>query len=179
MSKHFTVNRIAILSILIALCHIGRLAFQFIPNVQPVTTILIIIALTLGTIDGVVVASMSILISNMLLGMGPWTIYQIITYAAIMLITGSLKPVYEGLSDHTKVRGLVFALYAGVAGMMYGFIISIFSANMFGIQNFWVYYIQGVSFDLMHAVGNVAFFLVLEPILDPIIQKRLRGYTLC
>lgn len=43
---------------------------------------------------------------------------------------------------------------------------------MFGVVNFWVYYAQGITFDLMHAAGNVAFFLVLEPTLVPIIQKR-------
>ena len=56
MSKYFTVKRLAVLALLTALCHIGRIAFQFIPNVQPVTVILIIITLTMGTLDGLLVA---------------------------------------------------------------------------------------------------------------------------
>ncbi|HBY89910.1 MAG: ECF transporter S component [Ruoffia tabacinasalis] len=172
MSKYFTVKRLAVLALLTALCHIGRIAFQFIPNVQPVTVILIIITLTMGTLDGLLVAITSMVISNMLLGMGPWTLYQIMAYGIIVLLTSALKALYNRLKDHQSARRVIFALFAGATGLIYGFVISLFSSQMFGVVNFWVYYAQGITFDLMHAAGNVAFFLVLEPTLVPIIQKR-------
>ena len=42
---NFGVRRLALLSILTALCYVGRMMFQFIPNVQPVTAVLIILTL--------------------------------------------------------------------------------------------------------------------------------------
>lgn len=175
MSKFFTVQRLTALALLTAVCYIGRIAFQFIPNVQPVTAILLLITLLMGTWDGIIVASGSMVISNMLLGMGPWTLYQILTYAMIMAVTGGLRKFYVGLETDAVKRRVIFALYAGFTGLLYGFLISFFSANLFGITNFWVYYLQGLSFDVLHAIGNVGFFLVLEPTLGPLIQKRMHG----
>lgn len=171
-TKYFTVQRIAILASLTALCHVGRLMLQFIPNVQPMTTILLIITLTMGTIDGLVVALLSLLLSNMFLGMGPWTMTQFIAFAVVILLTGCLRPLYRSQKLATWARRSLFIGYAFLTGLLYGFIISIVSTQMFGIQNFWVYYLQGISFDLLHAFGNAGFFLLLDPILSPLINRR-------
>lgn len=173
MSKYFTVRRLTILALLTALCHIGRIAFQFLPNVQPVTAIIIIITLTMGTIDGIIVASTSMLLSNILLGTGPWTIYQILSFSIIVLIFGLLRKGYQGMESRPFLRRLLFSIVSGAAGLLYGFVISFLSAQLFGMANFWVYYIQGLSFDLMHMVGNIIFFAILEPTLGPIINKYL------
>lgn len=174
MSRYFTVNRIALMSILIALTHIGRLSFQFIPNIQPVTTLLIIISLTIGPVEGAIIAVLSILLSNLFLGMGPWAFTQMISYIVIMIITGCLRPVYAKMDKNPVSRRVIFSLYAGLTGLLYGFIISVLSAYLLDIQNFWVYYLQGATFDFMHTVGNIAFFLVLEPVLVPLIMKQLK-----
>ena len=80
----FGVRRLALLSILTALCYVGRMMFQFIPNVQPVTAVLIILTLTLGMTDGFIVAILSIVLTNFLLGMGPWTIAQIASFGVLI-----------------------------------------------------------------------------------------------
>lgn len=169
---YFTVRRLSMLAALTALCHVGRLLFQVIPNVQPMTTILLLIALTIGTVDGMIVAGASLVISNIYLGMGPWTIYQLFTYLLIMVLTGAMRPLYRKLADYPVIRRIIFAVYALLVGFLYGFIISIFSARMYGVSNFLVYYLQGVSFDVLHAVGNAGFFIILEPILVPLMTKR-------
>lgn len=169
---YFTVQRLSMLAVLTALCHVGRVVFQVIPNVQPMTTILLLIVFTLGTVDGMIVAGASLMISNIFLGMGPWTIHQFITYMIIMLLTGALRPLYAKLDRHPLIKRVVFAAYALAVGFLYGFIISMFSARLYGVSNFWVYYLQGVSFDVLHAVGNAGFFIILEPILVPLINKR-------
>lgn len=173
MNKQLTVNRLTILALLTALCHIGRIAFQFLPNVQPVTTIIILITLTMGMADGIFVSATSMILSNILLGMGPWTIYQILSYMIVVLVVGSLKKPYAQLKRRKHLRRGIFALVSGGAGLLYGFVISIMSAQLFSVVNFWAYYIQGLSFDLMHMLGNIIFFLLLEPVLGPIIQKRM------
>lgn len=169
--KHFTVYRIAILSLFIALAYIGRIMFQFIPNVQPVTAIILIITLTMGWIDGLVVGAMSIVLSNVLLGMGPWTIAQIISYSVIVLLTAMfLGKFYR---KDFPLKWLFFALFAFLMGMLYGFIISVISVNLYGINHFWAYYLRGIPFDLAHGFGNFAFFIILEPILSKLIQSSV------
>lgn len=164
--KHsFSVKRLALLSILVALCYVGRVVFQFLPNVQPMTVILLLITLHLGTRDGLLVTVMSLLLSNLVLGMGPWIFYQIFTYAIIIGITGTfLRPLYK-----RKRAKFLLTAFSFVAGILYGFVISIFSSRMFGMTNFWAYYMMGFPFDLMHAFGNAVFYLILDPILTPLI----------
>ncbi|UDM81025.1 ECF transporter S component [Vagococcus fluvialis] len=143
----------------------GRLLFQSIPNVQPLTTIIIICTLVFGFYFGSTVAILSIMISNLFLGMGIWTIAQIVAFLSICLITFVLKPIL------TKMPLLVLAIFAGLMGYWFGFIISLVQAPFFGIQKFWIYYLQGVSFDTFHAVGNTIFFLILYPVLTPLLNK--------
>ncbi|NLB98208.1 MAG: ECF transporter S component, partial [Lactobacillales bacterium] len=82
-TKRFDAKHIALLSILVALNYVGRVVFQFLPNVQPMTAILLILTLYLGVWDGLIVATLSLILSNMILGMGPWTFAQLFSYAVI------------------------------------------------------------------------------------------------
>ena len=95
-SSYFNVNRIALLAILTAFITVGRIGFAlpFLPNIQPMTALLIIIALNIGIIDGLVVSVLSMFLTNLILSMGPWTIFQILSFALIILLTGILKYFY-------------------------------------------------------------------------------------
>lgn len=156
---------------LTTLCYVSRLMFQFLPNVQPVTVILIILTLTLGVVDALIVSLLSILISNINLGMGVWTIAQIVSFSLIVMMTGLLiKPIFK------KLPFFILIIYAVFTGYAYGFIISLVQAPFFGIQNFWVYYLSGLSFDTLHAFGNGIFYLLLAPILFPLLTKSLEKY---
>ena len=73
-----TTRRISLLSLLIALSVVGRLAFQFVPNIQPMTAIIIITSILIRPINGIIVAVLGCFVSNLLLGMGMWTIWQAI-----------------------------------------------------------------------------------------------------
>lgn len=166
-----STKRIALLGLLTAFSHVGRLIFAPIANVQPVTVILILLTLHLGVVDALVVAVLSILVSNITLGMGVWTIGQIGSYAVIILLTALVKQVKDYFPE------IILALYSGFTGYLYGFLISIFSTLVYQLPNFWVYYIQGVPFDTMHAVGNFFFYLILSPVLSQIIQKMFKKYS--
>ncbi|MCA9766509.1 MAG: ECF transporter S component [Carnobacterium sp.] len=169
--RQFSVQRLTLLAMLTTLCYVSRLVFQFLPNVQPVTVILIILTLTLGVIDALIVALLSILISNIHLGMGVWTIAQIVSFSFIVIMTGLLiKPIFK------KLPFVIVTIYAVFTGYAYGFIISLVQAPFFGIQKFWIYYLSGLSFDTLHAFGNGVFYLLLAPILFPLLTKSLEKY---
>lgn len=170
-SGYFTVNRIALLAIMTAFVTVGRLGFALpvLPNIQPMTALLIIITLNIGVIDGLVVSVLSLLLTNLFLGMGPWTIFQMIGFIIIVLITGGLKYFYSFGSLSNRI---LFAIWALLSGYLYGLILSILSSYLYGVSNFLVYYMNGIPFDTLHAMGNLVFFLILEPIIVPIIRKK-------
>ena len=145
--------------------------FHFIPNVQPVTAVLIILTLTLGMADGFIVAILSIVLTNFLLGMGPWTIAQIASFGVLIVVTGLIiKPFYS--TSKKRNRRILFALFAFFGGLLYGFVISLLTVKMMGITSFWAYYIAGIPFDFMHGMGNAGFYLILEPILAPLLLAQ-------
>lgn len=159
-------RRIALLGVLTALVYTGRIFFSFLPNVQPMTTILILITLTLGTREGLIVALLSIFISNMSLGMGVWTIAQLASFSFVILMTAVLKKFYK------KLPSVVMASYCGLTGMVYGLVISLVQAPFFGWASFIPYYLSGLPYDMYHAFGNFFFYLILAPILIPILLQK-------
>ena len=174
---YFTVNRIALLAVMTAFVSVGRLVFALpvLPNVQPMTALLILITLNIGTLDGLVVSVLSLLITNLILGSGPWTIMQMASFALIIFITTLLKIFY---SYGRLSNRLFFSLWAGAAGFLYGFLISYMSFQLYGLTNFWVYYMNGLPFDILHAVGNSIFFFILEPIIVPVIRRKFHKETI-
>ncbi|WP_443473518.1 ECF transporter S component [Jeotgalibaca sp. A122] len=167
--KRYDAKHIALLAILVALNYVGRVVFQFLPNVQPMTAILLILTLYLGLGDGLIVAGLSLFLSNMIMGMGPWTFAQLFSYAVIILFTGIvLRPIH---GNKTKWLFVLFALFSG---FFYGFVISLVSYKTYGMTNFWAYYTLGLPFDFAHAVGNAGFYIILEPILRPLFEKYIK-----
>lgn len=165
-SRRYDARHVALLAILTALCYVGRLVFQFLPNVQPMTAILLLLTIHMGMADGLIVASLSLFLSNMLLGMGPWTFTQLASFGLLILLTGLvMRPLYG------KVHKLFFVLFAFSSGLLYGFVISVLSAQIYGITSFWPYYLYGLPFDAAHALGTAVFYVVLEPILSPLFIK--------
>lgn len=171
MQSRMGVRRVALLAMLTAVTHVSRLAFQFLPNVQPVTAILLILTFTLGVKDALIVAILSILLSNLTLGMGVWTFAQIASFAVVILLTSLLKPIRQ------KIPFFIQIFFAGLMGYVYGFIISLVQAPFFGIQNFWVYYMSGLPFDTFHALGNAGFYAVLWPLLVPLLTKFMNKFN--
>lgn len=155
------------IAMLSSLSFVGRIMFTFLPNVQPTTVIILLVTLYLGTVDGLLVAIISIFMSNIYLGMGPWTLAQLISFGALVTVIHLCKKV----SLDTKYYPVV-ALFLG---LLYGFVISLIQAPFFGWISFFPYYISGLPYDFNHAVGNYVFFIILHPPLSKILKNQKRN----
>ena len=167
----FSIRKITLIALLSTLAYIGRLLFAWIPNVQPVTVILLIITLEMGLVEGILTASLSMILSNIFLGMGPWTLYQIASFAIVILVFFCLKPLWRQTWKQPLLKLTFFTIMAGLTGYLYGFVISIFSVYFYHIPKFWVYYFQGLPFDTLHALGNIGFWILLSPLIATYYSK--------
>lgn len=162
------VHRLSILSLWSATAIVGRVLCSGLPNVQPVTVMIILATPLFGLGNGILVALLIMLHSNILLGFGLWTVAQILSYALIVLITGFLERFFTQRWPWLEV------LWAGLAGYLYGFIISLLMLFVFGLKTpFWPYYLNGLPFDTLHALGNIGFMLVLRPVVRRLLKERL------
>ena len=155
----FSVQEIAYLALLVAASVVGRTLFQPLPNVQPMTAIFLLVALYLGCVRGLIVALLSLLITNFYMGMGIWTIAQAVSYTVVILMRSGLRHV--PIVKRSLILQVIFSI---LAGFLYGFVVSLLSVYLLGLPSFWGYYLQGISFDTLHAVGNGCFYGLLAPI---------------
>ena len=129
-------RKITFLALLASATIVGRIFFQSLPNVQPVTAVLIFSTIYLGITEAMLLNIIIITISNIYLRFGVWTIYQIASYSTIILIASFLSYI-----SIFKDKLLLQTIFSFLSGFIYGFIISILSALFFSkVSNFWVYY---------------------------------------
>ncbi|MFD1449959.1 ECF transporter S component [Oceanobacillus sojae] len=155
--------KLTLLALLAALAVVGRYAFQFLPNVQPITAIIILTGIFLGPVSSVILSVLVVFLSNMLLGMGIWTVWQIISWCLIGLTAGIIGIIWK------KVPLLFIILFSMFSGYFYGFIISLTTFQVTG--HFWPYYLAGLPFDTAHAIGNGVFILLLYPLLHGLFKR--------
>ena len=157
---------IVVLSVVATL---GRALFTFAPNIQPVTAIVIIAGIVFGSQAGFVTGALCALASNMIMGQGPWTPWQMIAWGLIGYIAGVMEstPVFK-----SKV---IVLIYGFVVSIIFGWIMNLWNVYGFVEDASWGAYLTscGLSFyfDLMHAASTVAFLLL---ILLPWKKKLLR-----
>jgi|SRR5690625_502001 len=158
-----SVYRLTLLAILAALGVVGRSLFVFLPNVQPVTAIIIIAGIILGPFSAFILAFLITFLSNMLLGMGIWTVWQVISWGIIGLLSGIIGKIFKSIPIY------MIAFMALFSGYFYGFIISLTTYQVTG--KFWPYYMLGIPFDTYHAIGNVVFVILLYPVIKYLMNR--------
>ena len=133
----------------------GRILLDPIPNVQPVTVLVLLAGAYYGAPRALALAAIVALASNvMYLGHGPWTIFQAIGWGAIGLV-GALSAnliVVEG-----RVRIGHLAVIAALSGVAFNWFVSLSILLDVGSSMLVPYLLNGLVFDLYHMAGNVLF----------------------
>jgi len=150
---------IVVMSVIASL---GRAVFTFAPNIQPVTAIVIVSGIVFGSQAGFLTGALTALTSNMFMGQGPWTPWQMLAWGLIGWAAGLLQktPVFK--------RDVFVFIYGFIASFMFGWIMNIWHVIGFaqgsGWEAFAVIFGSSVYFDLTHAISTTVFLgLVLIP----------------
>ena len=138
-----------------------RVLMQPLPNVQPVTVAALLVGAHLGAKRGVAFAILVTLLSNLLIGHGWWTLFQAIGWSTIAVL-GARATLFEN-GELNLPRLCVFA---AVSAPVFGLIstLSLITSELTFTQ-FLVLLGQGMPFDAIHALGNVAFAVWMGPVL--------------
>jgi len=148
----------------------GRVLLDPIPNVQPVTVIVLLAGIHFGATRSIALATAVALGSNLIMGHGLWSFYQAIGWSAVG-IAGAL------LADRLYVDGrLALPALAGVAAISafaFDWIVSLSALHSLSADVFLVYLMAGIPYDLLHAVGNVAFVAWLANSLSDIMTRHV------
>ncbi|MGN0624575.1 MAG: ECF transporter S component, partial [Oscillospiraceae bacterium] len=168
-------RELVIISVLCALAVAGRAAFYMLPQFKPVMAIVIISGAAFGGETGFLVGALTMLVSNMFFGQGPWTPWQMFA----MGITGFLAGVLfqKGLLGRNKSAMAVFGLFAAV--VIYGGIMNPASAVMAHLPLnkgiLLTYYAAGLPMDIVHGVSTMLFLFVgAKPMLEKLDRVKIK-----
>ncbi|OTN75900.1 hypothetical protein A5886_000976 [Enterococcus sp. 8G7_MSG3316] len=169
----FPIRRITHLALFSAACIVGRLSFTWLPNVQPMSAILLLLVCYGSYSDAMIVAVIGLLGTNLYLGMGSWTISQLVAFTCMVTFFYIVTRL-----PFVKRHIMCQAVLAFLSGMLYGFFVSLVEVYLYQLPSFWAYYLQGIVFDMLHGSGNLVFYLLLTPVYRRLFQPvaaRIKG----
>lgn len=150
-----TTESIVLLAILIATASIGRLILISIPSVNLQSFIVIMVGIVFGKKEGFIVGSLSALVTAMILGIGPWVVFQMIGWGLMGLTAGLIAE---------KLDNIVFRVAFGLAwGLLYGWIADlsgIFYLGSINLGSVLGLFISSFPFDMLHGVSNAVLWAV-------------------
>jgi len=148
----------------------GRVLLDPIPNVQPVTVIVLLAGIHFGAPRAVALAVAVALCSNVLLGHGLWSLYQAVGWSAIG-VTGAALSNRLYVDGRMAIRAL--AASAVVSAFAFDWIVSLSALHSVSSEVFLVYLMAGIPYDLLHAAGNVAFVAWMANPLSEIMTRHV------
>lgn len=165
------VREIMVIAVLAAIGVAGRAAFFMVPSFKPVAAIVILSGISFGGEAGFLVGCLIMMLSNMFMGQGPWTPWQMFAFGMIGFLAGILfqKGILKARKRDLCIYGFlsVFLIYGGIMNPA--------SALMSYGQVTWAsllaFYISGAPVDLVHAISTVIFLWFLS---RPMLEKLER-----
>jgi energy-coupling factor transport system substrate-specific component len=163
-------RELALVAALAAAAAGGRVLFAFIPNVQPVTIIVAVTGATLGARAGIATGGAAALLSNTVLGQGPWTPWQMIGWALV----GATAAACGG-ALHNR---FVLAAFGIAWGFLFDWLMDVWAWSTLGpsadLHSFLTLAATGLPFDIAHATGNAVIALVAGPSLIRMLDRYAR-----
>lgn len=162
-----TARELVLLAVLSALAVAGRTAFYALPNFKPVLALVILSGIALGGEGGFLVGALSMLLSNIVFGQGPWTPWQMFAMGLTGFFAGVLYR--RGILRRSRASLCIFGAVMAIA--VYGLLMNISSAFTWYTDLSWrtvlAYCVSGFPIDVVHASATVVYlWLFGEPMLE-------------
>ncbi|AWC32975.1 ECF transporter S component [Bacillus cytotoxicus] len=172
--RAFVSREIVMVAVLAAIAAVSRVPFSIIPSVQPTSFVIIVSAVVFGSEAGFMIGATAAIVSNIFLGQGPWTPWQMFSWGMIGFIAGCFRNTWM----MKKLLGRV--IFGFLAGFFFGWIM-----NAWGLLGFiqdvtwkslFSYYATSFYFDISHAISNVIFLMLFSSAWIKILMRFKKKY---
>ncbi|MGB4180642.1 MAG: ECF transporter S component [Bacilli bacterium] len=186
-AKALDVEEIVALATFTALTVIGRLVFATLPG-TPVTAMLIYAACFFGKTTGFMLGVLTALVSNLFLGHGAWTPYQMAAWGIIGYLSGFFRPLlfpkkngeesfFAFRSYKTVINLAILSVWGAICGALFSLITDLnsvfFYYGKFTLARYLAVISVAFPVTLEYIITNVIFVLLFyQPLLH--IFTRLR-----
>lgn len=174
------VREVMVVAVLSAIVVAARGAFYMLPSVKPMAALIILSGVGLGGETGFLIGAMSMMVSDIFFGQGPWTPWQMFAMGTLGLVAGVLFRQDVPVTWQKRVGLCIFGFLAVV--LLYGGIMN--SASVIMYQDNVTFTMlaaacaAGLPFDAVHGISTAAFLLVgAGPVLEQLSRvKRKYGF---
>lgn len=159
------LKKIVLSGILGALMLVVQIAFAPLPNIELVSLLVILCALTLGVYTGYTLA-VFILLEGLVYGFGLWWFSYLYIWAILAGAAFLLRRMQSSVG---------WAFLSGFFGLLFGTLTALPVVFISGLPAGLAYIVSGIPFDLVHGVSNFLVALLLLPPLKKLLLRLLNG----
>ncbi len=170
-----SARMVAVVATLAAVAALGRDAFVALPDVKPITAIAFVVGYALGPLPGFTVGAIGMLASNIMLGQGPYTPWQMVAWGLVGLAGATL-----GALTHRRIARVPLALACAVAALMAKEIMNLYTFTLAGAHTpaaFLAIVGTALPFDLTDVFATLLFALAFGPELARLLARTRERMT--
>ena len=138
--------------------------------------IIMVTAYVFGAETGFMTGAVAAIVSNLFLGHGPWTPWQIFSWGMVGFITGIIR------KTPFMKNGVLRMITGFIFGFMFGMIMDFWTVLNIGenlsFQIWFGYFQAAFIFNLAHALSNVFFLLLFFVPFVKILERIKKKYGL-
>lgn len=171
-----SAEELLLIAVISAIAAVSRVPFAPLPSVQPTSFVIMMAGLVFGAEAGFLVGSTAAVVSNIFLGQGPWTPWQMFCWGMIGFTAGLLK---DTAWMKTRIGQSAFGFSWG---FLFGWIMNLWFILGFYDEPGWSIFVSAYAasfyFDLAHALSNVFFIMLFSNVWIRILSRVQRKYGL-
>jgi Prenyltransferase and squalene oxidase repeat len=164
-----SARMVAVVATLAALAAVGRDAFVALPDVKPITAMTLVVGYALGPLPGFTVGALGMLASNVLLGQGPYTPWQMAAWGLVGLAGAAL-----GRLSRRSLDRLALAVACAISAMAAKEIMNIYTWTIGASRSPAALLADAgaaLPFDVTDAVASFLFGLAFAPELARLLAR--------
>lgn len=173
--QKIVVEKIVLIAMLSALSSAGRVVFASIPSVQASSFIIMIAGIAFGKEVGLMTGMITAIASNLILGQGPWTPWQMFLWGLMGFLTGAMR-------QRLKSNKWFFISYGFLWGIVFGWVMNLWHIvgymSDISLEIFILAGISSLSFDIAHGFSNAVLLLFAKDPLLRIFDRIAKKYGL-
>ena len=150
------VEYIVLLAILVAIAVVGRLVGMSIPGFQFASFVIIMVGIVYGGETGFLVGILTALVSDLFLGIGYWTFFQMIAWG----LMGYTSGLFSEKLDNIYFRVIFGFVWAFIYGFITDFAMFPFMSTI-NISSLAALYIAAIPLDLVHGIINAVLLAIV------------------
>lgn len=167
-ANSLTVREICLFGILGSLTFAAKYVMSWMPNIEPVSLMVMLFAVTFG-IKALFPVYLYVLLEILFYGLGTWNICYLYVWAVLTVLALVMKKMEHPLG---------WAMLSGIFGLFFGALCGIVDIFIGGFGYALSKWVSGIPFDLAHCAGNFVIALLLfapmRTLLDNLYKRMAR-----